>query len=67
MQKQFFDVPLHITGYGFDKKGRGFPTRIELGGKTFRVATPNKDGLVSYSCGGAYYWLERRGRTWCRL
>lgn len=64
MSEQLFSLPIDVTAYRFDRRGKSLPARITWNGVSIHLdVTEEKNGL-SFHSGGRYYWLERKGKSW---
>jgi hypothetical protein len=61
--KHQLSVPT-ITAIRFDHTGASYPSRICWRGKEVMTSLSQSNRLVSFFYDGAYFWLQRQGRSW---
>lgn len=64
MKKQLFHMPIDISSYVFDARGRSVPSRANWHGKTYAVSQLENSNMVSIYVKGSYFWLEKDGLSW---
>ena len=62
--QRLFTMPIHVTAVRFDTHGRTVPTRIDCGGRSYRLQSATNGACYGFKRGGRYYWIERHGRSW---
>lgn len=65
MKKQLFSLPVEVTAVRFDNHGRSYPTRINHQGRSIMLEQSTNGEMISFCENGAYFWLSRRGKSWC--
>ncbi len=64
MSRELSSHPIEVTGYAFDDTQRGYPTRINIHGRSVNVERGTVDGTLSFQHDGVYFWIQRSKSSW---